>query len=79
MLIGLYNRFAAITPSDTVDIGELTDGLMAGVTGNVVVVEQNGNATTIKGMTAGQVYPFKIRRVNATSTTATDLVALYAT
>lgn len=78
-----YNKGVAIAPSDKVDFvaqgtfGNLTSGIYVGVTGNVVVVWQDGSTSTFKGVPAGTVLSVQARRVNATNTTATDLVALY--
>lgn len=80
-----YNFFLAVTPSDTVDFspfaqrsGRLTDALYVGVTGDVAVVQKNGTAVIFTAVPAGKTLPVECRRVNATSTTATNLVALYA-
>lgn len=76
-----YNRAIAIVPSDTVNIdgqgGRGMLGFFVGVTGNVAVAFQDGTATVLKGCIAGTIYPIKVIRINSTSTTATDLVALY--
>lgn len=81
-----YNRWRAITPSDTVAIGETTagDGLArvpravyVGGTGNIVAVNQDGSTVTFNGVPAGTVLPIMPLRINSTSTTATGLVALY--
>jgi hypothetical protein len=72
-----YNRYVALTPSDTVDLAELTDAIWIGGAGNVVAVQQNNQAVTLTGLPAGAWVPVKARRVNATNTTATALVALY--
>ena len=74
--LDVYNDAAAITPSDTVDLPRLTDALWVGGAGIVVAVLQNGrtvNFTTV----AGSLLPLRVKRVNATSTTATLLNALY--
>lgn len=81
-----YNRWRSITPSDTVAIGETTagDGLAkapravyVGGAGNVVAVNDDGTTATFTGVPAGTVLPIMPKRINATSTTATALVALY--
>jgi len=75
-------NFAAITTSDTVDNllldnGTPPKGIYVGAAGNVVAVDQDGTAVTFLGAIAGSILPIRPRRINATSTTATDLVALY--
>ena len=68
----------AVTPSDSTDIrdGQLTRGIYVGVAGNISVVI-GGVSVLFKGALAGTVLPIRITRVNATSTTATDIVALF--
>lgn len=75
------DTFAAITPSDTVDLtlrqGMYPRGIYVGVGGDVVIVTQGDNAITFKNAVSGSVLPVRAKRVNSTSTTATNLVALY--
>lgn len=66
----------AVVPSDTVDFSELSRALYIGGAGNLVVVMQNGNVLTFVGVPAGTVLPVRASRVNSTSTTATNIVAL---
>lgn len=67
---------AAVTPSDTVGFGFTSFGLYVGGAGNVVAVMANGETLTFNGVTAGTLLPIQVTRVNATSTTATNIVAL---
>lgn len=73
------SRFAvAITPSDSTDIngGQLCRGIYVGTAGNIACVV--GGATVVfKNAAAGSIIPIRVARVNSTSTTATDLVALF--
>lgn len=79
-----YDLFLAVTPSDTVDLSpftqktKLTDGVYVGVAGDVAVVEQNGTAVVFTAVPAGKTLTVQARRINATGTTATNLVALFA-
>jgi hypothetical protein len=73
-----FNQALAVTTSDTVDLPlGLTDAIYIGGAGNIVGVLENGNAVTFNSALAGHVLPFKFKRINATLTTATNLVALY--
>ena len=81
-----YNTFIAITPSDTVAIGESTAGdgkkrapraVYVGGTGALVAVMADGTTATFSGIPAGTVLPIQPTRINATATTATLLLALY--
>lgn len=78
-----YTVFAAITPSDTVDIQhpqgrQSTDAIYVGHAGDIVMVREDGVAVTFKAAVAGTILKVAARRINATNTTATDLVALYS-
>jgi len=73
------SRFAmGITPSDSADIngGQLTRGIYVGGAGNIVAII-GGNPVTFFSAVAGSVLPIRCTRVNSTSTTATNLVALF--
>lgn len=72
-----YNLYGPITTSDTVDLPTVTDALWVGGVGNVVAVREDGQAITVLAVAAGTLLPLKVRRVNATSTTATNILALY--
>lgn len=80
-----YNYWLPVTPSDTVNIvpppdrvPPVTSALYVGGAGDIVAVRQDGTAVTFKAAIAGTIIPIGVIRVNATSTTATNLVALYA-
>ena len=66
-----------VTPSDTVDIsGGACRALYVGGAGDVTAV-CGGEAVLFTGVQAGTVLPVNCTRVNATGTTATNIVALY--
>jgi len=67
----------AVTTSDTVDLAVFTRALYVGTAGNVVAVFAGGNAVTFTGVAAGSILPIRVKRVNATNTTASNIVALY--
>lgn len=77
-----YNKGVAITASDTVDFANpsapqtLCDAIYVGGAGVVPVVFQDNSVVNFT-CTAGQLLPVAARRVNSTSLTATNLVALY--
>ena len=76
--LDVYTDAVAITTSDTVDLAKVTDGIWVGGAGIVVAVFQNGRTANFTCV-AGQLLPLRVKRVNATSTTATLMVALYET
>lgn len=69
-------NWAAVSPSDTANM-TVTRGLWVGVGGDVVAVDVDGTACTFKNVPSGTLMPIRAVRVNLTSTTATDIVALY--
>lgn len=70
-------NFSAVTPSDTVNLIATARALYVGVAGDVVCVNASGTAITFVGVSAGSILPVKTTRVNSTSTTATNIVALF--
>lgn len=67
-----------ISPNNSADLDRPTRGIYVGGAGNIVVTFlESGEAITITGVLAGTVYPFRVRRVYSTGTTATSLVGLY--
>lgn len=69
----LGNNSAAVTPSDTVDFTSYPKGLVVTVAGDLRVLPLkgiDGTYITFTGVLAGFVVPFRVRRVQATGTTA---------
>ncbi len=74
-LIGqIYQGGKAITTSDTVD--QQGRALWVGGTGNVVMVTVGGDTLTFTAIAANTLIPVSFKRINATNTTATALIAL---
>lgn len=72
----------AVTKSDTDNIVlpsgiNRTKGIYVGVTGDLNVVMASGSTVLFKALAAGVVHPISAKRIMSTSTTATDIVALY--
>ena len=67
----------AVTPSDSVNLVGEVKSLFIGGAGNVRVLTANGETVIFSGMSAGSYLLVQVRRVFATSTTATNIVALY--
>ncbi|MET0996770.1 MAG: hypothetical protein ABWY20_23100 [Mycobacterium sp.] len=72
----IYNQALAMTTSDTVNLAKPTDALLVGSSGVVQAVFEN-DAVVALTVTGPIVLPLRVKRVNATSTTATGLAALY--
>ena len=76
---GPARRAAAVTPSDTVDLTAYAKALYVGAAGNVRVLTVGGedaDATTFANHPVGWL-PVQVRRVLATGTTATQIVAAF--
>jgi len=67
----------AITPGDGADVAHVTRALYAGVTGDIKVTMEGGETVVLVGFPAGMPIPIRVKRVHATSTTATSIVGLY--
>jgi hypothetical protein len=82
-LLAVLDSGIAITPHDTNNIvppsgdaSRPTRGLFVGGAGTVTMVMADGSVVQITAI-AGQYLPVAIKRVNATGTAATLLVAFY--
>ena len=73
-----YNVWTPVTPSDSADLPRLTDGIWVGTGGNVAAVMQNNTVPTTLAVPSGAWLPIVARRINATNTTASGIVALNA-
>ncbi len=70
--------FVAVSPSNTVAFStEECRALFVGNGGDVTVPNLAGDAITFENVPDGSVLPVRCRRVNATGTTATGIVALF--
>lgn len=73
--------FVAITPHASTNVAEVNSdwprAIYVGVAGNIAVVRHDDTVVSFVGAAAGSVIPITYKRINATGTTATDLVALY--
>lgn len=67
----------ALVPDDLADLTHVTRAIFVGVGGDARVVMQSGQTVTLVNLQAGVLYPFRIRRVLATGTTAAGLVGMH--
>ena len=67
----------AVTPSDSVNLASVARGLYIGTAGNVAAVMPDGDVILFQNAPAGGILPVRVARVNATNTTASNIVALY--
>lgn len=69
---------AAVTPNDSVDLAMTARGLFAGGGGDIVaILKGDAAAVTFKNVSSGAILPVAVRRVLATGTTATSILALW--
>lgn len=68
-----------ITPSNDPinNFTKVARGLYIGGGGTAVVIMPNDDVVTFVGLLAGTILPVRCKRVNATSTTATNIIALF--
>lgn len=72
-------KAVAVTPSDSTDLTTYAKAIYVGGAGNIAVIMKYNSAdtgVTFNGVTAGTVLPIQVRRVLATGTTATNIIAL---
>lgn len=73
---GLGTRAAAVTPDDVATL-DAPAVIYIGGAGNVAVVTTYGSEVTFVGLSAGDILPVIVKRVNDTDTTATNIVAIW--
>lgn len=72
-----YNDAAAVTPSDSTPLGQVTRALYIGGAGNVTLITYAGNTVAFESVPVGTVIQIRTSQVKATGTTATNILALY--
>jgi len=73
---GPSRRVFTVTPSDSTNFSRIVRQLYVGNTGNIAVVNNDNSVTTFVNVPQGYIVgPFNIVRINATNTTASNIVA----
>ncbi len=67
---------AAVTPNDSADLSKASRALYVGGAGDVKVTTVDGSTLVFSAVAAGTVLPVAAKRVFATLTTATNILAL---
>lgn len=67
----------SITPNDTTNLVKETRAIYVGGAGNLKVETVAGSILVFTSVSAGTVYPLRIRKVFSTGTTASNLLGLY--
>lgn len=76
--VGVLNPLshgAAVTPSDTEELAHVSRALWVGGSGDISMVTKDGDAITLVGVPSGVLIPWMVRKINATGTTATAIIA----
>lgn len=68
---------AAVTPNDSTDLTNHAKALYVGGAGNINLDTVGGETVVFSGLLAGTILPVRAARVRSTSTTASNIVALY--
>lgn len=71
-----YTGGFVVTPDNAVLFTRPVRGLYVGGTGNLTVLTAEGDTLLISAVPVGTILPLSVKRVNATGTTATLIVAL---
>ena len=72
-----FVSWAAITPSDTVNMPAGCRSVYVGGAGNIAALSWDDKLVTFTAVPVGTVLPIQAKRINTTNTTATLLIALY--
>ena len=68
---------ASVTPADS-DMDAVTCGVFVGTGGNLsVIFARDSAAVTLNNVVGGTVYPFRLKQIRDTGTTASNIVALF--
>ena len=76
-VISPITNAAAVTPHDTNELSYVTRALYVGTGGNVKVQMQDSGTVTFVSVPTGTTLPIRCKKVFATNTDATDMVALW--
>lgn len=73
-------RASAITPNDAADLSETPKAIYVGTGGDIAMIGDNEAVGALpvvwRNVPAGAIVPFRPRRIMATGTTATDMLAI---
>ncbi|MFH0295660.1 hypothetical protein AAFX91_00250 [Bradyrhizobium sp. 31Argb] len=73
-------KAAAVTPSNTQDLSNVTKMIFVGGAGNLAIImadDADASPVTINAVPAGTMLELQVRRVMAANTTATNILALW--
>jgi hypothetical protein len=79
-ILSPYTRAVTITPNDNEDLVEIPRGVYASKGSShctVVVIMEGDDVSVSLDFARGEIMPIRVRRIYATGTDATSIVALY--
>jgi len=76
-LDGPANDVADVTPDDDNDLPIMARALWVGGGGDLTITAKGGGTVTFDDVPAGVILPIRARRVHATGTTATNIIAMW--
>lgn len=68
---------ATVTPNDSTDLTLTARALYIGTGGNVNLDTISGTTIVFSNLQTGSILPLQVKRVRSTSTTASNIIALY--
>lgn len=72
-----YTKAVAVTPSDAAELTDVTRGIMVTAAGNIAVFFMNDSVAVTIPVAVNTIYPFMLKQVKATGTTATGIIAFF--
>lgn len=73
----VHEAAAVITPHDSTLLASPTNALYIGGTGNITALLMDDTTVLISAIPVGTYLPLRVKRINATLTTATLIVGLW--
>ncbi len=67
----------AVTPSDTVPLGNVSRAIYVGQTGDISVEMQSGQIVTFQNVQGGSILALRVLKVRQSGTTAMGIVAMW--
>lgn len=67
----------AVTPSNSIDLPVLPRAIYVGQAGDLAVRLPDGSVVTFANVQAGSFLPIRVQGINATGTTASQIVSLW--
>ena len=68
---------AAVTPDNSNDLAQVARALYVGTAGDLNVDLVDGSTVVFPSVLGGAILPVRVKRVRSSSTTASNIVALY--